>query len=1014
MPKRAVKKDKPAIPKFYRDVITYRQNPSVSWPGLESPVCQKCGLFKCGAKNPFMPAVGAEQPLVTFVLEAPSRKEDAAGTMGIEGQGAFMKKMALDVGKHLNLTAEQFRFAPITRCAVVEGKGNPATGGKWCRHYLYEELKAHPPRMIIPVGSAVLGLLNQKSNAQDWGGRLLTYRGWPDDWLTDRKFENGHFLYGPHPTSADYLPLFPLQKPTLIYGTRNPKAISRWRSHLKKALELAVSGISAPVYDRPWWKLTDNPTEVEEACDWLISHPGTILTFDTETTGLRPFLGEKIVFMMFRWQDETGPRALGWPWDYRRSFKPEDSSPEWKFAESPMLPYLERLAPKILKAVAASKARGHNLTFDLMFLIGSVPGGVQMLNELCDAWYQDTWHMRYALRQEKGSIGLDLVAYDWVPTLAGYEEEFTLLIDRYPELLHPEQGGHYANCPRKYWTSTFRPYVMGDVEVCHEMAESVGKALHATTPYRIPLAHPTDRGRFRLYTTPNRSFVYDNILTPAAAVLTKLMARGMFVDQAELAKQEQLFPKMIFEAKQKLRDSDQNLIRWCQINEAADPNWEFDLGKPAVLKEALFKVMKLPVVSLTDAGDRAFRNTPIEKIPFEDRVHFASTDKHSLNYMAQKFPQVRPLLGYRSLCKQYSSYVRPLRNITTPGIDKKPREGYQMLMNDSCLHTSFKLTGTRSGRLSSSEPNLQQIPRDGMIKKMFTSRFGKRGCIYQADLSQIELRLLAMFCGDPKMVNAYLNDVDLHSQTTSLVFNIPYENFSDDYEMFLQQNGKADEAKKLKGKRKIGKTLNFLTGYGGGALGFQSALALQGIYISLEEAQQHVNNFFDTYPFLKLHIGRYKQFIIDNGRAVSVMGRVRIFEDVYSDDPKIVSKACRSGFNHLVQSSASDIMMLCLAAIEHLMRAEGLESLLMTTVHDSLGIDAIRDEVPKIHSIVEPVLSNIPEVLQMMLGSTYDTSWCICPMEGDSSLGLTYADEIKIPKGNNIDWDRVFTTAFSK
>lgn len=957
-----------------------------------------------------MPYAGPVDPLVTFVFEAPSKKEDAAGSMGTEGQGAFIKKIALDVAKDLNINVDSFRFSPITRCAIISGKGNPATGGKHCRQYLYEDIKNNPPKLIIPIGSVVAKLLNSKSNVQDWGGRLLTYRGWPDDWLIDRKFENGHPINGERPTQAQYLPMVPLQKPLMVYGTRNPKVINKWRGQLKKALELALRGVTAPMYDKPWWKITDDPNEVATACQYLIDNPGTIVTYDTETTGLKPFLGEKIVFMMMRWDDKDGnPMALGWPWDYQASDRPTDCDPIWEYAESPMLPYIADLTPYILEALAVSRLRGHNLTFDLLFTIGTLTGGTYYLDRLCEAFHQDTWHMRYALRQERGSIGLEILAYDWAPALAGYEEEYVLLIDRYPELLHPDKGGHYANCPRKYWQTHFRPYVMGDVEVCHEAAGNLAQSLAKTTRYQIPLAHPTERGRFTRFSPPNREFVYNKILKPAGSMLAKLMARGMYVDQVELERQEKLYPKMIIEARQKLRDADPELVRWCEVNEAADSTWEFDLGEAKILKEALFNVMKLPVVSLTDAGAKLYKS--LEGVPKDELIKYASTDKYSINYIAQKHEKVRPLLAYRSLHKQYTSYVRPLRNITTPGIDKKPRTGYQILMNDGCVHASFKLAGTRTGRLACSEPNLQQLPREGLIKKMFTSRFGKRGCIYQADLSQIELRLLAAACGDASMVSAYWKDIDLHSQTTSGIFEIPYENFSDEYAEWLQKNGKSEEVKKLKGKRKLGKTANFLTGYGGGALGFQSALALQGIYITVEEAQKYIDAFFAMYPGLKTHIGHYKKFVLDTGRAVSIMGRVRIFDEVYSDDFSQVSKALRAAYNHLIQSTASDIMVLCMSAIEYLMRQENLESVLFSTVHDSLASDTVIEELPKVHEIITGVLGNIPEVLELMLGPNYDSSWIIVPLDADESIGKTYYDEIAIPKKGAIDWDQLLVTA---
>jgi hypothetical protein len=117
---------------------------------------------------------------------------------------------------------------------------------------------------------------------------------------------------------------------------------------------------------------------------------------------------------------------------------------------------------------------------------------------------------------------------------------------------------------------------------------------------------------------------------------------------------------------------------------------------------------------------------------------------------------------------------------------------------------------------NSSRPNAQEIPRDSLVKKLYTRRFGPLGIIWQTDLSQIELRLLAALCGDPTMVQAYRDGVDLHSLTTSRVFDIPYEHFEKSYMAWLQEHGKAAEAKELDRKRKIGKTSNFLTGYGGG------------------------------------------------------------------------------------------------------------------------------------------------------------------------------------------------------
>jgi DNA polymerase-1 len=274
-------------------------------------------------------------------------------------------------------------------------------------------------------------------------------------------------------------------------------------------------------------------------------------------------------------------------------------------------------------------------------------------------------------------------------------------------------------------------------------------------------------------------------------------------------------------------------------------------------------------------------------------------------------------------------------------------------------------------------------------------------------LSQIELRLLAAACGDPNMMQAYFDDLDLHTLTTSRIFKLDYEMFSKDYMEKLQNEGKGKLAKELELKRKIGKTCNFLTGYGGGAFGLQTTLANSKIYMSIEECESILAQFFDSYPTLKKFLSAYKYFIQQNGAAVSITGRVRIFEEVFSDDTEASAKALRAGCNHLIQATASDMMLVCLRVIEAAMRDQGLESLLVSTVHDSLVVDTVRDEAPAVHEIVYTVLNSIPEIFELVFGPTYDTSWMLVPFGGDSEIGLNYGHMNKVPTKGLIDWDKL-------
>ncbi len=990
----------PKVPKFWRDIDAYRgTGPLV--PAKESPICDKCGLDVDGcSRAPYMQYTGADQPTVTVVFESVSRSEDEKRQLAGEGSRnglvrQHIEKLAAEVG----IDPLTIRYAAMTRCANTTSKKiEYKTRGNWCRAHLVRDLAEHKPRLIIPVGTAVLGRLCHKSSAQDWAGRVLTYRGWPDDWLTNKVYDNGSPFTGAPPTANDRTPMVPIQAPYIVWATQNPHEIQRWRKHIRRGLELARDGTAAMSYDRPWFNIA---TTVADVIAGLRAIPdGVPVTYDLETKGLLPFAADAgIVFAMFRWRDRDGmPRALGFP---------------WLFEGSPITPADALLiVVEWLRVLYNCKISGHQVSFDLIHTFALLPG-VDLVR-LTASLDGDTRQMIYAWRQTKESLGLERVAYDWCPDMAGYEEEFELLKRREPALLDPaeKKGGHYANVPRPLWDSHLKPYVMGDVEVAFVTKENLDEKLRNAKRYAIPLADPNKLGSFRDFTPPSRHFMYRKFMLPAQRVLTRVMARGLHVDMAELEFQENMFPKLIREARDKLRVVDPRVISWCQQSLATEPGWELDLESRDQLKAILFDILQLPVTRLTESGQKAY-GEDVSKLTREQQIEYAAIDKFTLNGMVAENPSLAPLQDYRKLHKAYTAFVRSMRNIKTEGIDKKEREKDQYLQADGRVHANFNQCGTRSGRLGCSQPNLQQLPRDAIIKRMYASRFGpKDGCIYQADLSQIELRLLAAGCGDPLMVRAYRDKIDLHSLTTSRVFNIPYDHFEKSYMADLQKRGFDKEAKELNTKRSIGKTTNFLTGYGGGAYGLQTTLAESGVYLSLEECERIVDALFDTYPGLRRHIGLYKRFILENACAVSITGRVRVFEDVFSEDNGLKNKALRSGFNHLIQSTASDLMLICMAVIEYLMREAGLQSILVSTVHDSIVIDALRSELPIVNEICDGVINHMPEVLAQVMGADYDVSWLtIVPIEGDAEVGANYLDARKIVPDNvtgQVDWDALF------
>lgn len=1028
------------VDKFIRDIVRYQRGETASenklitvydpadplggtilQAGPQSPICGKCDLHSNCAEKPFMEFWGSKTPLITVIFENVSPKEDQAGAIGAAGFNFRLREQIEEIGKPMGIKMEDIRWCAVTRCANRTKKmvNFRDKGKNWCRSHLVQDLMLHPPKLVMPVGTGALGALSHKSNANDWAGRLLTYRGWPDDWLTNKNYVlpqpdptnpermiTGHPLFGPPPGRESYIPMFPVASPRLVLATQNPYVKARWLASIKRALDYALKGVTAPNYLREWYDFTDNVDHIEKTLRELLALPSLPLCYDTETTGVRPWADDAaIVTMMLRWVDPATrqPRSIGFPWNY-----------EGLDFHNSVRDAIPRLAPLLLAVLYKHKLLGHNLTFDVLYTFANVPGAD--LDKLCDAMNWDTWHMIYTLRQRPGTLGLEAITYDYCPDLAGYEEDMTLLIDLHHEIMHPAgnkggKPGHYANCPRDKWGTHLIPYVMGDVETCYVAHEKAQAQLAKSREYEIPLAHPTARGRFRKFKAPRRDWVYKNIMSPAAAVLAKIMGRGMEVDPKELTRLEEQYPILIHEARDKLRTVDSRIVEWCEHKKNQDPSFELDLESKDQLKTILFDILKLPIQRLTKAGKKLYGEdeADYEGISREELLQYAALDKFTLNKLSVDHKEVRPLQDYRKIFKLYSTYIRPLRNITTEGIDKKARAGDQHLCYDNRIHASFLLTGTRGGRLSCRNPNLQQLPREGDVKSMFVSRFtqqGRAGCLYQGDLSQIELRLLAAGCGDPTMVKAYFDKTDLHTLTTSRIFKVPYEHFSKEYFEWLQKQGRDKEAKDLNQKRQIGKTVNFLTGYGGGAFGLQTTLAARSVYLPIEECEMIIESFFDSYPALKQHLQHYKYFIQETGTAVSILGRVRIFEEVFSEDREAISKALRAGCNHLIQSTASDMMLIALIAIEDLMRQEGLESILVSTVHDSLLIDALQHELPQIHEIVTMVLNNFDKVLPAYFGDDYDTSWMIVPFAGDCEVGLNYLDAKSVPK-ENIDWDEL-------
>lgn len=327
-------------------------------------------------------------------------------------------------------------------------------------------------------------------------------------------------------------------------------------------------------------------------------------------------------------------------------------------------------------------------------------------------------------------------------------------------------------------------------------------------------------------------------------------------------------------------------------------NKKFNLNSPQQLSIVLFEDLKLQSGKKTKSG--------------------LSTNFSVLNSLKDAHPIIPKILEYRELFKLYSTYVEPLIDIASLSATHK-------------IHTSFMQTGTSTGRLSSKNPNLQNIPvktlQGRRIREGFIAREGH--LLLSLDYSQIELRLLAHFSQDNAMIEAFLSNADIHFETARKIFG----------------EAKAQE------KRAVAKSINFGLIYGMGARKLAETLQ-----ISNQEAKTYIQNYFESFPTVKDFLKAQEEFILENGYSLTLLGRMRKFN---FQDIQDYQKAAflREGINAIFQGSAADIIKLAMMQIMQ----EKLESKLLLQVHDELIFEApthcIESEAKKITEIMENIIT---------------------------------------------------------
>jgi DNA polymerase I len=392
-------------------------------------------------------------------------------------------------------------------------------------------------------------------------------------------------------------------------------------------------------------------------------------------------------------------------------------------------------------------------------------------------------------------------------------------------------------------------------------------------------------------TSERRATVYETLERPLVDVIARMEMRGILVDRQILSRLSGDFSQTLA----RLED---------EIHEMAGE--KFALGSPKQIGDILFGKMGLPGAKKTPSGQWATPATLLDE----------------LAQAGHELPA--KILEWRQLSKLKSTYTDTLQDHMHPETKR--------------VHTSFSLAATTTGRLSSSDPNLQNIPirteAGRKIRKAFVAPEGHK--IISADYSQIELRLLAHIADIPQLQDAFANGVDIHAATASAMFGVPLDQMTSDL-------------------RRQAKTINFGIIYGISAFGLATRLG-----IGNAEASAFIKQYFERFPGIRTYIDETKKFCKDKGYVTTLFGRVCHYPQIKSNNPSERAGVERQAINAPIQGTAADIIRRAMVRMEDALKAERLSARMLLQVHDELVFEAPDDEIEATLPVISRVMTEAP------------------------------------------------------
>ncbi len=382
--------------------------------------------------------------------------------------------------------------------------------------------------------------------------------------------------------------------------------------------------------------------------------------------------------------------------------------------------------------------------------------------------------------------------------------------------------------------------------------------------------------------------LYETIEIPLKSVLETMEKNGVLVDVKELQHTSKEYAEKLKQIEKKVHTLSKS---------------EFNLNSPKQLAEILFEKLKLPVVRKTKTG--------------------YSTDVEVLTELSKKHEVPRLLLEHRSLSKLKSTYLDALPDLVNSKTGR--------------IHTSFHQTVAATGRLSSSDPNLQNIPiRTEESKKIRQAFIANKGCVLlSADYSQIELRILAHLSGDPVLIKSFEEDQDIHSATAARIFGVM-------------------EGLVTKEMRAIGKTVNFAVLYGQGAYSLS-----QQIGVKVAEAENYIRNYFAEYKGVTALREKTLAEVRQTKIVRTLFGRLRRFPEIDSPNANVRAMSERTAFNTVFQGTAADLIKKAMICIQKKIEEKFPKSMMLIQVHDELVFEVPQNQVEGFSKMVKQEMEEV-------------------------------------------------------